>query len=46
MRSQASSRTFPPGRRRSLGVVAVYLGSLAVGIGAAIADDVLGIHGR
>jgi len=41
-----AARTFPAGRRRWLGVAAVYLGSLAVGIGAAIADDLLGIHGR
>ena len=33
-------------RRRWLGVIAVYLLSLAVGIGAVIADDLLGIHGH
>jgi hypothetical protein len=38
--------TFPFRRRRWLGVTAVYLGSLAVGIGAALADELLGIHGR
>jgi hypothetical protein len=32
--------------RRWLGVAAVYLGSLAVGIGAVLADELLGIHGR
>jgi hypothetical protein len=41
-----AARTFPFARRRWLGVVAVYLVSLAVGIAAAIADDLLGIRGR
>ncbi|HEY1334530.1 MAG TPA: hypothetical protein VGF31_09765, partial [Myxococcaceae bacterium] len=36
-----AARTFPFARRRWLGVVAVYLVSLAVGIAAAIADDLL-----
>jgi hypothetical protein len=40
------ARTFPFGRRPWLGVAAVYLGSLTVGIGAAVADELLGIHGR
>ena len=44
--SLAAARTFPFRRRRWLGVAAVYLGSLAVGIGAALADELLGIHGR
>lgn len=44
--SVLAARTFPFGRRRWLGVVAVYLLSLAVGIGAVVADDLLGIHGR
>ena len=39
-------RAFPFRRRRWLGVAAVYLGSLAVGIGAVLADELLGIHGR
>lgn len=41
-----AARAFPFGRRRWLQVAAVYLGSLAVGIGAALADELLGIHGR
>jgi hypothetical protein len=41
-----AARTFPFRRRHWLGVAAVYLLSLAVGIGAALADDLLGIHGR
>jgi len=44
--SVLAARTFPFRRRRWLGVAAVYLLSLAVGIGAAVADDLLGIHGR
>lgn len=43
--SLLAARTFPF-RHRWLGVSAVYLGSLAVGIGAAVADELLGIHGR
>ncbi len=41
-----AARSFPFRRRRWLGVTAVYLGSLAVGIGAALADELLGIRGR
>jgi len=41
-----AARTFPFRRHRWLGVAAVYLGSLAVGIGAALADEMLGIRGR
>lgn len=41
-----AARTFPSGRRRWLGVAAVYVGSLAIGICAAVTDDLLGIHGR
>ncbi len=41
-----AARTFPVPRRRWLVVLAVYLGSLAVGIAAVVADDVLGIRGR
>jgi hypothetical protein len=44
--SVLAARTFPFRRRRWLGVAAVYLGSLAVGIGAVLADELLGIHGR
>lgn len=44
--SWLAAGTFPFRRRRWLGVAAVYLGSLAVGIGAALADELLGIHGR
>ena len=44
--SVLAARTFPFRRRRWLGVIAVYLLSLAVGIGAVIADDLLGIHGH
>src|SRR5262245_22733794 len=44
--SLLAARTFPFRQRRWLGVSAVYLGSLAVGIGAAVADELLGIHGR
>ena len=40
-----AARAFPF-RRRWLGVAVIYLGSLAVGIGAVLADDLLGIHGR
>ncbi|HET9037392.1 MAG TPA: hypothetical protein VFN45_14360 [Myxococcaceae bacterium] len=43
--SVLAARTFPFPRRRWLGVAAVYLGSLAVGIGAAIADELLEIRG-
>ncbi|HZJ52725.1 MAG TPA: hypothetical protein VFD38_01190 [Myxococcaceae bacterium] len=41
-----AARTFPFRRHRWLGVAAVYLAGLAVGIGAALADELLGIHGR
>ena len=41
-----AARTFPFRRLRWPGVAAVYVGSLAVGIGAAVADELLGIHGR
>ena len=44
--SVLAARTFPFRRGRWLGVAAVYLGSLAVGIGAVLADELLGIHGR
>ena len=40
--SVLAARTFPFRRRRWLGVAAVYLGSLAVGIGAVLADELLG----
>ncbi len=40
-----AARTFPFRRQRWLGVTAVYLGSLAIGVGAAVADDLLGIRG-
>jgi hypothetical protein len=43
--SLLTARTFPFGRRRWLGVAAVYVGSLAVGIGAALTDELLGIRG-
>lgn len=43
--SVLAARTFPFRRHRWLGVGAVYLGSLVVGIAAVVADDLLGIHG-
>ena len=41
-----AARTFPVTRRRWLVVLAVYLGSLAVGIAAVVGDNLLGIRGR
>lgn len=44
--SVLAARTFPFPRLRVWKVSAIYLLSLAVGIAAVVADDLLGVHGR